>query len=350
MISSQIADQNRTDGAMYPDGLGSLRDLTLSSFAREIISPLAPIHALVLTGTLLEQLCDAPDRAAIALGLATLPCPIIGIRSDHPNQTIYDVCDVVTSAEFETAAILANINRSPIAATILVQVLRATPTLSVADGLKLESLAYGTLQAGREFKAWLGGHTPGEKPPVRESGLPVLVERRGGRLELRLNRPARLNALSVELRDALCEALQLALTDATIGTVAISGEGRCFTIGGDLDEFGSAPDPATAHAIRSVRQPALFLSQCADRAEFTLHGACIGAGIELPAFGRRVVAAKNSFFQLPELQFGLIPGAGGCVSIPRRIGRQRTAYLALSARRIGAAKALEWGLIDALSD
>ncbi|HQZ02024.1 MAG TPA: enoyl-CoA hydratase/isomerase family protein, partial [Thauera sp.] len=57
-------------------------------------------------------------------------------------------------------------------------------------------------------------------------------------------------------------------------------------------------------------------------------------------------ASPTSFFQLPEIRFGLIPGAGGCVSIPRRIGRQRTAYLALSARRINAATALEWGLID----
>jgi enoyl-CoA hydratase/carnithine racemase len=62
------------------------------------------------------------------------------------------------------------------------------------------------------------------------------------------------------------------------------------------------------------------------------------------------VAARNSFFQLPELRFGLIPGAGGCVSIPRRIGRHRTAYLVLSGHRIGAAKALDWGLIDALTD
>jgi enoyl-CoA hydratase/carnithine racemase len=154
----------------------------------------------------------------------------------------------------------------------------------------------------------------------------------------------------VELRDALCEALQLGLADLTVERISISGAGRCFSIGGDLDEFGTAPDPATAHAIRSVRMPAQFLSRCAGRVEFTVHGACIGAGVELPAFGRRVVAARNSVFQLPELRFGLIPGAGGCVSLPRRIGRHHTAWLALTGRRIGAAKALEWGLVDALAD
>ena len=82
--------------------------------------------------------------------------------------------------------------------------------------------------------------------------------------------------------------------------------------------------------------------------EFQLHRACIGAGIELPAFAAHVVAARNTFMQLPEIQFGLLPGAGGTVSIAKRIGRHRTAYLALSARRINAATALQWGLIDAI--
>src|ERR1700748_2185604 len=123
MISSHIADQNRTKGARFFRALDDLRELALSPFAREIVSPLALIHAVVLAGTLLEQLHAAPDRAAIAQGLGTLPCPIVGIRSKHPDAAFYDICDVVTASEFETAAILANIDRSPIAATILVQVL-----------------------------------------------------------------------------------------------------------------------------------------------------------------------------------------------------------------------------------
>jgi enoyl-CoA hydratase/carnithine racemase len=75
-----------------------------------------------------------------------------------------------------------------------------------------------------------------------------------------------------------------------------------------------------------------------------------GAGVEIPTFGHRVTATRNTFFQLPEIRFGLIPGAGGCVSIPARIGRQRAAYMALSAKKINAATALQWGLIDAIVD
>ncbi len=79
-----------------------------------------------------------------------------------------------------------------------------------------------------------------------------------------------------------------------------------------------------------------------------VHGACIGAGIELPAFARRVVAREDTWFQLPELAMGLVPGAGGTVSIPRRIGRQRTAWLALTSQRIDAETAWRWGLVDEL--
>ena len=65
-----------------------------------------------------------------------------------------------------------------------------------------------------------------------------------------------------------------------------------------------------------------------------------------PGFGSHVTASPKAWFQLPELKYGLIPGAGGTVSLPRRIGRQRTAYLALSMKKISAQTALHWGLID----
>ena len=68
----------------------------------------------------------------------------------------------------------------------------------------------------------------------------------------------------------------------------------------------------------------------------------------MAAFAGRVEARADSWFQLPELKYGLLPGAGGTVSLPRRIGRQKTAYMALSMRRISASLALEWGLVDAI--
>ena len=83
---------------------------------------------------------------------------------------------------------------------------------------------------------------------------------------------------------------------------------------------------------------------------FYLHGACIGAGIELPAFAERIIATPDTVFRLPEVEMGLIPGAGGCVSITKRIGNQRTNWLAISGTELSAEQALAWGLIDAIAD
>jgi enoyl-CoA hydratase/carnithine racemase len=148
------------------------------------------------------------------------------------------------------------------------------------------------------------------------------------------------------MRDELYAALQLVKMDSQLRRAVIRGVGNCFSTGGDLEEFGLAPDPSTAHAIRSVRSMGRLLLELSTRLEFRLHRACIGAGIELPAFGARVLAEANTFVQLPEIGMGLLPGAGGTVSILRRIGRHRTAYLALSARRVKASTALKWGLFD----
>ena len=96
--------------------------------------------------------------------------------------------------------------------------------------------------------------------------------------------------------------------------------------------------------------PAHAIARCAGKLEAHVQGACVGAGLEMAGFSRRLTASPRAWFHLPELAMGLLPGAGGCVSLTRRIGRQRTALLLLSGRRIGAATALEWGLVDAIVD
>lgn len=301
-------------------------------------SPLSQAPCLLL------ELGAAAERG-LGGWLRRLPCPVIGIG--HPDAPLAVDCDARVDSEREAAALLAGVRRSPVAASVFVQLLRATESLPVPDALAMESLAYATLQGGAEFRRWLEGR-PLPAPPPREEGPAVLLERAGEGLRLTLNRPLRRNSMSVEMRDALVEALQLVLADDTIRRVRLDGAGKCFSTGGELDEFGTAPDPATAHAVRSLTVPGRLLAACAERAEARVHGACIGSGIEFPAFASRVVAAPDAWFQLPELQFGLIPGAGGCVSIPRRIGRQRTAWMVLGGRRIDAATARDWGLVDAV--
>jgi enoyl-CoA hydratase/carnithine racemase len=84
------------------------------------------------------------------------------------------------------------------------------------------------------------------------------------------------------------------------------------------------------------------------RAAVRVHGACIGSGVEIAAAAARRTGAAGCFFALPELGMGLIPGAGGTVTIARAIGRHRLMWLALGGFRLGAARAVSWGLLDAV--
>ena len=138
----------------------------------------------------------------------------------------------------------------------------------------------------------------------------------------------------------------MVVADSSIAEVVLRGSGDDFCAGGDLAEFGSSADPATAHGVRSTRNVAALLDACSARVRVEVQGACVGAGIELPAFASKVSARRDAFFQLPEVSMGLVPGAGGTVSIPRRIGRQRTALMALTGMRVDAATARDWGLVD----
>lgn len=249
----------------------------------------------------------------------------------------------------ELAALQGAVGDRPIASVTFAHVLRSAPE-SIPAGLALESLAYSTLQEGPEFRAWLAGRRPGRAAPAASAASPDPVEaqREGGRLALTFNRPEVHNAYNAATRDALCAALAVAAGDDSVEEIHLYGAGPSFCSGGDLSEFGSRQDPATAHLIRTGRSAARLLAEMSARVTAHLHGACIGAGIELPAFVGRVEADPDTRIHLPEIALGLIPGAGGTVSLPRRIGRQRTAWLGLTGRRIDAGTALAWGLVDAV--
>jgi enoyl-CoA hydratase/carnithine racemase len=230
------------------------------------------------------------------------------------------------------------------ASAMLAAVLRASATLPVADALLVESLAYSTLQSGSEHQAWLAARTPRQLFASRE---PVKVSRVDDVLHVQLNRPERRNAINAATREALLDAFAIAEADPHVH-VEWSGIGPSYCSGGDLDEFGTLADPASAHFIRTTRSLGAAVHRLRDRMTVRVHGRCAGAGVELPAFAAHVVADPDTTFLLPELAMGLIPGAGGTVSLPRRIGADRTELLARSGEPIDAATALDWGLVDEL--
>lgn len=262
--------------------------------------------------------------------------------SDDPRVITVDSIEQTITELTERCA------RWPQAAAVCDDVLRALdPAAPAFGGVITESLAYSTLQAGPEFARWLADRGPAEVPLLPD---PVQAERDGDTLFVRFNRPQRHNAFTTDARAALLEALEVARLDDGITEVVLSGNGRSFCSGGDLAEFGSFADPSSAHLARTRHSPALVLAELAGRlgarCRAEVHGQVLGSGLEMAAYCGRVRCHPDAVLGLPELALGLIPGAGGTVSITRRVGRWRTAYLVLSGRTIDAHTALAWGLVD----
>jgi enoyl-CoA hydratase/carnithine racemase len=256
----------------------------------------------------------------------------------------------VGSARSAVAELVDRVNRWPLAAAVCDDVLRSVdPAGPALAGVVTESLAYSTLQSGPEFARWLAERGPAHMPDIAD---PVQAHRDGNTLWIAFNRPQRHNAFSTDARAALLEALSVAQADPSVDELVLSGNGPSFCSGGDLAEFGTFSDPASAHLARTRHSPALVLDALtarlgrACRAE--VHGQVLGSGLEMAAFCGSVVSRPDAVFGLPELSLGLIPGAGGTVSVTRRIGRWRTAYLVLSGQTLDPATALAWGLVDAV--
>lgn len=294
---------------------------------------------------------DEAAAAVVPQGFrCDLPVVVVGAtRADRDlSPVVRELCDVVDETGGELAGLVADtVERNPVAALALVTLLRRSGALSVAAGLLMESAVFGALQAAGEFRSW---RSSVPRRPVGNSEVPVLAVRRDDELHLSLNRPERRNAFDTAMRDALAEQLGLACLDSTIRLVRLRGVGPGFCSGGDLDEFATAGDPAVAHLVRLERNVGALIDRIRDRVTVHLHGSCVGSGIELAAFAGHVEAESTAAISLPEVSMGLIPGAGGTVSLTRRVGRHRTCELALSGRVIDARTAHHWGLVDALVD
>lgn len=311
--------------------------------AGALVADALPVTAGVLTG---------PPDASLEPLLRALTLTLTGQAAvDGRTRQVVPAGDIPGGPDLDGALgrLRAAVERSPRAAIACGRLVRQTAALDTAGGLAAEAAAYSLLLGGPEFARWLGERDsasrvrPRHRAPPAE---PVLVSRDGGRLSIVLNDPARRNAFSAPLREALLDALLVGAADETVESVELSGAGPAFCSGGDLDEFGVATDLVAAYLVRLSRAPWRVIDRMAAKVTVTAHGACIGAGTELAAYAGRVVAAEDAFFALPEVQMGLVPGAGGSVSVPRRAGRWRAAWLMLTGDRLPAATALRWGLVD----
>ena len=265
--------------------------------------------------------------------------PVIGINCNQELELVDLCCE-----EEQLKHLSQQITAQPLASATLVQLLRHNAVNDIQQGLFAESLAYSTLQHSAGFESWLGSQ-PTPKTST-STDQPVLLDRTQQTLTITFNRADKHNAYNAAMRDGLCEGLLLAHADGTIANLHLQGNGPSFCSGGDLTEFGLSRDGGVAHISRTTRSAAWLIHSLNCTTQVSLHGACIGAGIELSAFANTLTATADAYFQLPEVGFGLVPGAGGTVSILHRIGRHKTAWLALTGQSISAETAFKWRLID----
>ena len=162
-------------------------------------------------------------------------------------------------------------------------------------------------------------------------------------VRLTLNRPAKLNAISAELRDALAEAIAAAAADDGVRVIAIAGAGRAFCAGYDLSEAA----PPTAWAWRDVlgRDVAATLAvwSCPKPVIAQVHGYALAGGLELAMACDLIVAADDAQLGEPEIRFGSAPVT---LLMPFLIGQKKTRELLMTGDLIGAAEAERIGLVN----
>ena len=164
-----------------------------------------------------------------------------------------------------------------------------------------------------------------------------------------LNRPERLNAIDLAMRDLLWELLRACRDHPDARAVVFRGAGRAFSAGADISEFGTAPSVMAARRARHERDLWGLLLSLELPLLARMHGYCFGAGLELPLCCDARVAEAGTRLGLPETTLGYIPSAGGTQTAPRLIPPGVAADLILTGEPIGAEEALRWGLVDAVA-
>ncbi len=152
------------------------------------------------------------------------------------------------------------------------------------------------------------------------------------------------NALSVHVRKAIIAGLETAWADKAVEAIVIICAGRTFFAGADIKEFGKPPmEPSLSEVLKTMEEgskPTIA----------AIHGTALGGGLELALHCNFRVALATARMGLPEVNLGILPGAGGTQRLPRLVGIPKALELITSGRQFSAAEALEFGVIDSVVD
>ena len=148
------------------------------------------------------------------------------------------------------------------------------------------------------------------------------------------------NALSADVRRGLLHAIDAAEADHAVEAVLLIGAGRNFIAGADIREFGQTPVPPALPDVCNR------IEACSKPVIAAIHGAALGGGLEVALAAHYRLAVAGAKLGLPEVQLGLLPGAGGTQRTPRLVGAQAALDLILSGRQVSTAEAQTLGLVD----
>jgi 2-(1,2-epoxy-1,2-dihydrophenyl)acetyl-CoA isomerase len=174
----------------------------------------------------------------------------------------------------------------------------------------------------------------------------ILYHAEQGVATITINRPAKLNAFRDQTADELLDAFAKADADSDIRAAIVTGAGRAFGAGYDLAQITPDAVPALDDVLERHFNPLIrFMRNSRLPIVSAVNGACAGAAIGLALAGDIVLAARSSYFYEPFVNIALIPDAGNTLFLPRIVGRGRALPMMLLGDRIGAEKALAWGLV-----
>jgi len=172
----------------------------------------------------------------------------------------------------------------------------------------------------------------------------ILVETRARVGLVRLNRPQAMNALNSALVSELMEALRALDADPEIGAIVITGNERAFAAGADIKEMAGASavdmllhdNISKFDLIRQIKKPVIA----------AVSGWCLGGGNELALSCDMIVASETARFGQPEINLGVIPGAGGTQRLTRAVGKSIAMEMVLNNRTLTADEAVQYGLVN----
>lgn len=187
--------------------------------------------------------------------------------------------------------------------------------------------------------------------PVQEAGQSVMLEHHGQVAIITLNRPGELNAFNYEALVRLGGIVEeIRQNPQRIRAVIVTGRGRAFSAGADLKERRTLNEQQVRRNVRAIREVFTAVEELPQPTIAAVNGYAFGGGFELTLACDFRFAVRDARMGLTEVSLGIIPGAGGTQRLPRLIGPARAKELILTARKITAEEALQYGLLSGMAD